>query len=1030
MSRDHRSFARGPLRRGPAPFLLLVGLVIGLAVPPTPLGQEAGGGVAAAPPDTVPEWVLDRLRVPAFRENRGQLDNPEVRFYTSAGNFQVGFADGYVLLTIIEPVPPGDDAPGRHAPGRTVAEPRASRGVLLRLRFEGANSVAPQAQDPLPHRTHFFLGSDPARWRTNVPSYREVFYRGLYPGVDLVYRATAQGVKYELRLAPGADWGAITLSYDGADALDVGENGDLRIRTPLGQVRDTAPFAYQGDDIVSCSFTLRSRLAFGLGCVGVDESRPLIIDPLLHSTFLGGLSDEEAYSIAVDASGSAYVTGYTNSTDFPTTPGAFNTTLDGFYDVFVTKLDPTGSGIVYSSYLGGSDNEGWQESIAVDASGSAYVTGYTSSTDFPTTPGAFDTTFDGGGDAFVTKLNATGSGLVYSTFLGGGSDDWGASIAVDATGSAYVTGYTFSTDFPTTPGAFDTSYNGGGDAFVAKLNATGSGRIYSTFLGGGGVDFSHSIAVDVSGSAYVTGETNSTDFPTIPGAFDTTLDGSSRDAFVTNLNATGSGVVYSTFLGGGAGDLGWSIAVDASGSAHVTGVTNSTDFPTTLGAFDTSHNVGVDAFVAKLNATGSGLLYSTFVGGAGDNEWGASIALDATGIAYVTGTTNSLDFPTTPGALDTSLNGGYDAFVSRLDATGSGLIYSTFLGGGDAPEYGNSIAVDASGSAYVAGFTVSADFPTTPGAFDTSYNGGGDAFVAKLNLTAGPNAPPLLTLTSPLTGEVRDQGSSHAVTWTASDNQDSTASLVVFINYTSSAGSGTVCGPVPGSPGLCNWTLPDILADDVVVNGTVIDTGGLKGWDESGPFAIQTPPPNTRPEDYGTVTGTTIVIVGIIIAVLWRLRVLWFPPFIMWCYTKLRRDEVLDNFTRGQIYEYVRLNPGDSYTDIKRNICLAAGPLTYHLAVLEREELVRSVVRGSRKLFYPRGVPIPENGDGLHALQTRILTTLREDPGISVNELAATLGVSRQVALYHVRRLVRADLARLERRVARLRVFPSSSARQ
>jgi hypothetical protein len=463
---------------------------------------------------------------------------------------------------------------------------------------------------------------------------------------------------------------------------------------------------------------------------GYDPTYPLVIDPeLVYSTFLGGSSMEDGYAIAVDGTGSAYVTAHTVSSDFPTTAGAFDTSYNGgmYGDVFVAKLNAAGMGLVYATFLGGSDSD-IGEAIAVDGVGSAYVTGYTYSSDFPTTAEAFNTNHNGYEDAFVVKLNATGTGLVYATFLGGSGWDYGHAIAVDGADSAYVMGRTASSDFPTTEGAFDTSYNGGyWDTFVVKLNATGTGLSYATFLGGSGGE---AIAVDGAGSAYVTGFTESSDFPTTEGAFDTSYNGGDLDTFVVKLNAAGTGLSYATFLGGSGGDVGEGIAVDGVGSAYVTGCTSSSDFPTTPGAFDTNYS-SHDAFVVKLNAAGTGLAYSTFLGG-GDRDSGGAIAVDGAGSAYVTGHTHSPDFPTTAGAFDTSYNGNSDPFVVKVNAAGTGLAYATFLGGSSG-DIGHGIAVDGAGSAYVTGGTSSSDFPTTAGAFDTNYNGG-DAFVTKLAL--------------------------------------------------------------------------------------------------------------------------------------------------------------------------------------------------------------------------------------------------------------------------------------------------------
>ena len=384
---------------------------------------------------------------------------------------------------------------------------------------------------------------------------------------------------------------------------------------------------------------------------------------LAYSTYLGGSGNDFGFGIAVDAAGNAYVTGSTNSANFPTTPGAFQTALGGGGDAFVTKLNATGTGLVYSTYLGGSSGD-TGSGIAVDVAGNAYVTGYTFSANFPTTPGAFQTAFSGLIDAFVTKLNATGSALFYSTYLGGSSDDFGFGIAIDAAGNAYVTGQTNSANFPTTPGAFQTALAGVQNAFVTKLNATGSALFYSTYLGGSGPDVGFGIAADAAGNAYVTGDTFSTNFPTTAGAFQTALGGGA-DAFVTKLNATGTGLVYSTYLGGSGFDHGSGIAVDAAGNAYVTGQTASTNFPTTPGVFQTGYGGGLtDAFVTKLNATGTQLAYSAYLGGS-DADAGNAITVDAAGNAYVTGTTSSANFPTR-NPVQPSLAGSPNAFIARI----------------------------------------------------------------------------------------------------------------------------------------------------------------------------------------------------------------------------------------------------------------------------------------------------------------------------------------------------------------------------
>ncbi len=393
---------------------------------------------------------------------------------------------------------------------------------------------------------------------------------------------------------------------------------------------------------------------------------------LAYATFLGGSDLDSGSAIAVDGAGSAYVTGYTHSIGFPTTPGAFDPSFNyGYNDAFVVKLNPTGSGLEYGTFLGGSGSNGdTGAAIAVDQAGSAYVAGMTTSSDFPVTPDAFDTSYSNT-EAFVAKLNPAGSGLAYATFLGGSDVDIGSAIAVDQVGSAYVTGWILSTDFPVTPGAFDTSHNGSADVFVAKLNPAGSDLAYATFLGGSSDDEGRAIAVDGSGSAYVTGGTTSSNFPTTSAAFDPSYNGGDGDGFVTRLDPAGGALEYGTFLGGSSDDNGLAIAVDGSPSVYVTGGTYSSNFPATSNAFDPSYNAGYDAFIARLDPAGSRLVYATFLGGSGQQDRGWAIAVDAASSVYVTGATSSSNFPTTPGAFDRSYNGYGDAFVAKLSVGGS-----------------------------------------------------------------------------------------------------------------------------------------------------------------------------------------------------------------------------------------------------------------------------------------------------------------------------------------------------------------------
>jgi PKD repeat protein len=715
------------------------------------------------------EQVKSQLKSPAlFIENVGQFPE-KARYQVRGGHHAVWLADNAIWVTLLEPKEVWtqvdrliSEVSGSFSDRNDIKE-STWQGVNIRLSFIGANDE-PQLEgfNPLTTTVSFFKGSQPDEWRADVPVYGGVRYIELYPGLDLELGHLNNAVQARLvcRVVNcRAALASLKLQVEGAEGLAL-EDGQLVLNTSLGEFTLPLFVVIDGegnplslleqeptinDNIVTMPFATQSLESDHRQTDTPDD------DPtdLLYSTYLGGNAGDQVYGITVDGAGNVYATGWTASADFPTTPGAFDTNFGGVADAFVTKLNATGSTLIYSTFLGGSDFDlVYGGSIEIDSAGNAFIAGSTDSDDFPTTSGAFDTTFNGMRDGFVTKLNATGSALVYSTFLGSsGFDAIYGDIAVDGVGNAYVIGSTNSADFPTTSGAFDTTFNGVRDGFVTKLNAAGSTLLYSTFLGGSDLDTIYGgIDVQDNGNAYVTGTTYSVDFPTTAGAFDTTYNGNG-DVFVAKLNAAGSGLVYSTLLGGTERDFvngGGGIAVDTTGIAHVAGSTDSADFPTTPGAFDTSFNGSTDAYVTKLNSTGSALVYSTFLGGSALDSIFGGITVDSAGNMYVTGLTDSIDFPITPYAYDTSFNGNQDAFVTKLDITGGALVYSTFLGGTNGESGGGSITVDSMGNTYVAGYTTAVDFPTTPGAFDTSYNGNFDGFVTKLltAIAAGFSAMP------------------------------------------------------------------------------------------------------------------------------------------------------------------------------------------------------------------------------------------------------------------------------------------------
>jgi len=680
-----------------------------------------------------------------FEANRGQIDK-DVRFLSRGAGYSL-------YLTASEAVLALSKRPDAEHDAQTPA-----KSVALRMNLVGASRKSVVSGiDELPGKSNYFIGKDRSKWRTNVPTYARVQYQNLYPGIDLVYYGNQRQLEYDFVVAPGADPKKIVLGFKGAKKLEIDAQGELVLHASGGDVRQHKPIIYQEIDgirrEIAGGYVRKGANRIGFKLAAYDASQLLVIDPTLsYSTYLGGSGNDVSRGIAVDAEGSAYIVGVTDSIDFPTTPGALQPqVVSSGNHLFVTKLNPTGSALVYSTYLGGSNPNDRPFSIAVDANGSAYLTGSTFSADFPTTAGAFQPMFAGPSgttDAFVTKLDPTGSALVYSTYLGGTGFfiELGFGIAVDGAGNAYVAGTTSSRDFPTAA-AFQPALAGGdrlgaANAFVTKLNPSGTGLVYSTYLGGvstRAVDEALGIAVDAAGNAYVTGFTTSFDFPTTPDAFQRSIhrvDPSSlpQDAFVTKFDPAGS-LVYSTYLGGERDDGADGIAVDAHGNAYVTGGTASSDFPTTAGAFQPASGVG---FVTKLNPTGSALVYSTRFGGS--SGAGSGIAVDAAGNAYVTGVVHPLcgrfscftDFPTTPGAFQPNFGGGNaDGFVAKFNPEGSAVVYSSYLGGSSDDE-SRGIAVDASGNAYVTGFTGSANFPTTAGAFDTSFNGVQDAFITKI----------------------------------------------------------------------------------------------------------------------------------------------------------------------------------------------------------------------------------------------------------------------------------------------------------
>ena len=807
------------------------------------------------------EREMSAMHRPAFVENLGQWDQ-QVRYMAKTGNLNVWVKSNGLVYEFSDVK---GDRTLRHA---------------VEVAFVGSNpTMLAQGDNPLPAKSNYLIGRDKAQW-ASASSFGTSRITNLYAGIDLVlyFDKANNRPRYDFIVHPGADPKQIRMKYNGVEKLALQNQNAIRYQTSLGTVLEQDLKVYQSTEEktnrIPAKMVLVSRntVSFGLG--RYDHSRDLVIDPLIFSTFMGGSANDGANGVTTDSDGNIYVCGFSQSTNFPVTAGAFQTISPGGANssAFISKLTPDGTQLIYSTYLGGT--LGTQAySIAVDSTGAAFVSGRTSSKDFPTTAGSFQpsylTSTGFPGDSFVVKLSPNGSSLVYSTYFGAGNR--AQSIAIDSTGAAYIAGGT-TMAFPVTASAFQKTYGGngtyGGDAFLAKLNSTGSALIYATYLGGRDGDWGNGVAIDSTGNAYVTGYTYSDNFPVTSGAYQTTYRSTNKmgNVFVAKVAPNGSSLVYGTYLGGAGslasqtGDWGNAIRVDSNGNAFVGGYTSSSNFPVTTVAAQKIYGGNVDGFVTMFNAAGSSLLYSSFLGGAGLDDV-RGIALDSAGTVWVTGATYSSNFPTTTGAYQTSVKGNESAYLTNFAADGSKLLSSTYFGG-STQDWGMGVAIDLFGSIVFIGVAESSDFPTVPGSLQTTYGGGsssgGDAFVAKFGkppisfgfapktLTGGKSTTGtvILGVTAPAGGKTINLGSaSSLVTVPATVTVLEGQTTVNFEATTSAVNASTNVNVTASATGLgsatTSVTLTPAVPESVVI--TPVSVYGGQPTSVSGVVKLNAP---------------------------------------------------------------------------------------------------------------------------------------------------------------------------------------------
>jgi hypothetical protein len=727
--------------------LLATGLALADISPRAARPQDPEGASISIPASSGPP-EFSSIRLPlSFEPNEGQGLAPME--FLARGR-------GYALYI------------GRSGAVMDLSGPTADTSAALGIELKGADlSSRIRAEEKLIGVSHYFVGSDPAAWRTNIPQYAKVRALGIYPGIDLVYYGHQQELEFDFVVGPGADPCRIVMSLEGAKNISVDRHGDLLAEVGKREIRIRRPVAYQGEEAgaqkVESEFVLLGRNEVGFDVGAYDRSRLLVIDPsIAYATYFGSgtTSFESISGLAVDQAGCLFIQGTTMATNFPMANPLYPTAPGGSHDTFVSKINAAGDTLLFSTYFGGNGRD-FAAGMAIDADGDIYLTGSTDSTNFPTVSPlqpAFGGSSGCTGDAFLAKMKGDGSALIYSTYLGGSADDEAMGVSVDAAESAYVSGRTESVNFPLA-NAYQANNHGGMEIFISKVNAAGSAFVYSTYLGGSGNESGARIAATSDGYACVAGHTSSTDFPLV-NAYQPTYGGQGAngigDVFVTKLDPSGQSPAFSTYLGGNGDDMWPSVAAGMDGAVYVTGDTSSTNFPT-VNAYQAARAGSWDAFVAAFSSDGTSLIYSTYLGGSGsghDDPYG--IAVNALGNAYVAGITRSTDFPTVD-PIQASLSGESDGYISVFAADGKSLAFSTFLGGTGGDGLANP-KLDADGNIYVNG-NASTGFPITPGSLMPNPPGGGSggfclAKIEGLSFIPGPT----LTSLDPSSANAGDAG--------------------------------------------------------------------------------------------------------------------------------------------------------------------------------------------------------------------------------------------------------------------------------